>query len=295
MKKIYLLAIAVAGMAFTTNAQIINDDMESYFLGPLEEGHWGTWGGSEAERLIIVNSQAHSGSQSGMIAGGGVQDAILKLDNQSDGEFTLSWYMYVPAGKTGYYNFQEDEDPGDGAWGLNIHFNYQNSGPGTGLVVDDANPGNVVTEFAYPEGTWFQIKYQIDLDADTTVMFVDGNEVYNGPFFTGSNLGGVDFFSIDANTEYYIDDVLFVDGIVGIEDFAADSFSVYPNPVSDFLNIKTKTAVDQVTVYDVLGKMVLTSNPGIISPKIDMSTLTSGAYMVKVTIGNSSKTVKVVK
>ena len=295
MKKIYLLAIAVAGMAFTTNAQIINDDMESYFLGPLEEGHWGSWGGSEAERLIIVNSQAHSGSQSGMIAGGGVQDAILKLDNQSSGEFTLSWYMYIPAGKTGYYNFQEDEEPGDGAWGLNIHFNQNNTAPGSGVVEDDANPPNIVADFSYPEGSWFQIVYHINVDADTTVMFVNGNEVYNGPFFTNSSLGGVDFFSINANNEYYLDDIFFADGIVGVEDFATDSFSVYPNPVSDFLNIKTKTAVDQVTVYDVLGKMVLTSNPGIISPKIDMSTLASGAYMVKVTIGNSSKTVKVVK
>ncbi|HAV55400.1 MAG TPA: T9SS C-terminal target domain-containing protein, partial [Aequorivita sp.] len=35
--------------------------------------------------------------------------------------------------------------------------------------------------------------------------------------------------------------------------------------------------------------------PGAISPKVDMSGLSSGAYLVQVTIGNATKTVKVLK
>jgi len=166
-----------------------------------------------------------------------------------------------------------------------------------GLVVDDANPGNVVAQFNYPENFWFKITHQIDLDADTVIMDIDGTEIYNGPFYTLGLLGGVDFFSLmtDSDNTYYVDDAYFAQGTVGVEDFTADNFSVYPNPVRDFLNISTKTAVDQVTVYDILGKVVLTSQPGTISPKVDMSALSSGAYLVKVTIGNSSKTIKVIK
>jgi hypothetical protein len=223
---------------------------------------------------------------------------MLLLGNQTSGQYILSWYMYVPGGKTGYYNIQEDEDTGasGGIWGINVHFNLDNLAPGTGYVVDDANPANIVSTFSYPENFWFQITHEIDLDTDTVVMYIDGSEIYNGDFYTsGGNLGGVDFFSIDANNQYYIDDVFFDTDSAGLEDFAADSFRVYPNPVKDVLTISTKTAVDNVTIYDVLGKAVLTVNPDAISPKVDMSGLASGAYLVQVTIGNATKTVKVLK
>ncbi|MCG2420007.1 T9SS type A sorting domain-containing protein [Aequorivita sp. F47161] len=299
MKKIYLLAFAIGAFTFSANAQFFNDDMEGYSTGPVHEDHWSSWSGAAGpEDLVITTDQAFSGSQSGYISDDGVQDAMLLLGNQTSGQYTLSWYMYVPGGKTGYYNIQEDQDTGasGGIWGLNVHFNMDNLAPGTGYVVDDANPANIVATFTYPENFWFQLTHEIDLDTDTVVMSIDGTEIYNGDFYTsGGNLGGVDFFSIDANNQYYLDDVVFESATSGVEDFAAGSFSVYPNPVKDVLTISTKTAVDNVTVYDVLGKVVLTQQPGVISPKVDMSGLASGAYMVQVTIGNATKTVKVLK
>lgn len=301
MKKIYILAFALVGMVFSSNAQLISDDFESYPLGPIDQGHWTTWtSGASAEALIVSNSYAHSGSQSGMIGDDEVQDPILKLGGESSGVFTLSWWTYIPSGKGGYYNFQENEDPATApAWGLNVYFNPEtatNEWAGFGFVFDDSNPAVQVSDaFEYPEDTWFKVTHVIDLDTDSVVMTVDGVEVYNGAFYTTGLLGSADFYSASPNNEMYIDDIFFEDGIVGTEDFAANSFSVYPNPVSDILNIQTKKAVDQVTVYDILGKAVLSATPGIISPKINMGNLSSGVYMVKVTIGKTSKTVKVVK
>ena len=296
MKKIYLLAFAVAGMVFSANAQLINDDMESYFLGPIQEGHWGTWAGDDSERLEVVNTYALSGTQSGMIGGDGLQDVILRLGDETSGEFTLSYHLYIPSGKGAYYNFQEFQDPGNGAWAINVYFNPGGGNAGVGAIFDDANPANQVSDaFTYPEDALFKVTNHIDLDADTIIMYLDGVVVYDGPFFSGSNLGGLDFFSIDDNNEVYVDDVFFDYGILSTEDFAAESFSVYPNPVNDILNIDSKVAVDKVVVYDILGKTVLEENPGTISPTIDMSNLSSGAYLVKVVIGNNSKVVKVLK
>src|SRR5690554_3212646 len=300
MKKIYILAFALVGMVFSSNAQLIDDDMESYPLVPLDQGHWTTWtSGATAESLVIVNTYGHSGTQSGMIGDDGVQDPILKLGNESMGVFTLSWWNYIPSGKGGYYNFQENEIPGSGAWGLNVYFNPEtatNEWAGFGFVFDDSNPAvQVSNAFEYPEDTWFKITHEIDLDTDTVTMYLDGVEIYTGGFYTNGLLGSVDFYSVSSNNELYIDDIFFDDGLVGTEDFTADTFSVYPNPVKDVLNIQTKATVDQVVVYDILGKVVLAAQPGVISPKVDMSTLPSGVYMVKVAIGNSSKTVKVIK
>ncbi len=129
-------------------------------------------------------------------------------------------------------------------------------------------------------------------------MTVDGNSVFTGQAYytngASGGIGGIDFYSIDGDNEYYLDDIVFTNSL-GTEDFSADLFSVYPNPVQDILNIKSASNVDNVTVYDILGKVVLQEQPAKVSPSIDMSGLTSGAYLVKVTIGNASKTVKILK
>ena len=302
MKKIYFLAFALTGMVFSANAQtiVIDDNMESYPLGPVHEGHWSTWSGNAGfEDLIISGNHALSGTQSGMIGPNlgddQEQDAFLLLGNEDSGEFTVSWNMYVPSGQAGYYNFQENEVPGSGAWAINVYLFHPNAQAGTAWIVDDQNPANVVAAFDYPEDTWFKITHEIDLDGDMVKMKMNGNEVYNGPFYSGGNLGGADFYSVGDNTEFYIDDVLYAEGILSVSDFSADSFSIYPNPVTDFLYINSKTAVDNIVVYDILGKVVLKDAPGKISPSIDMSSLPSGAYLVKVTIDNTSKTVKILK
>ena len=93
----------------------------------------------------------------------------------------------------------------------------------------------------------------------------------------------------------YHDDFIFVSGVLGSDDFTAANFSVYPNPVKNVLNISSTNVVESVVVYDVLGKVVLNVNPGVASPSIDTSALSSGAYLVNVTIDGSSKTIKVIK
>ncbi|MBG43429.1 MAG: hypothetical protein CL530_05615 [Aequorivita sp.] len=300
MKKIYLLAFAIGAFTFSANAQIIEDDIESYSLGPLFEDHWSSWSGAPGpDNAVVTDEFAQSGSQSIFIGGDGVQDALLLLGNQTVGEYELTFSMYIPTDKTGYINFQgATENGGAGAGGAgvfnsgNITFNLDGLSPG---VVEDIDAdGTVYNTYSYPQNFWFEVKFLFDIDALTYTLSIDGVEGDPVAFGSDATVGGIDFFSIDANNEYYVDDVVF-SSTAGVEDFAADSFKVYPNPVKDVLNISTKTAVDNVTIYDVLGKAVLTVNPDAISPKVDMSGLSSGAYLVQVTIGNATNTVKVLK
>lgn len=295
MKKIYMAALAAFALSITVNAQIIDDNMESYPLGPLQAGHWGTWEGMPAERLVITDARAQSALQSGLIGGDKLQDAILLLGNETSGTFTVRFSLYIPSGKSGYYNFQEFEEPGSGAWAINVYFNKDGVSPERMWIFDDANPGNVIADVAYPTDTWFTVTHLIDLDIDMVTVSLDGVDVYNGSFFSGNKLGGVDFYSAHETNEVYIDDVLFADGFVGISDVALDTFSVYPNPVSDVLNIRAKSNVEEVIIYDALGKAVLNVRPEVISPKIDMSSLTSGMYFVKISSGKNTQTFKVIK
>lgn len=295
MKKIYFLFILLLSISFTGTGQIIDDNMDSYTLGPIgtQAAHWSTWSGTAgAEDIEVVNTQSNSGSQSGFIgAGPGPQDAMLLLGDQTTGNYRVEWMMYIPGGKGAYYNFQEFENVGSGNWAINVTFD----GAQTVTVTDDANPANAVGVGVYPENTWFLVTNIVNVDADTVIVEVNGTEIYNGDFYSGGFMGGVDFFGTDANNEYYVDDVFYDVETLGTDEFDINSFTAYPNPVVDQLNIRSIEAVDNIVVYDILGKQVLMESPGRISPTIDMSRLASGAYLVKVFINGSSKTIKVIK
>lgn len=300
MKKSYFLTFVILIFAFNSNAQIIDDDFESYALGFLvPTAHWSNWSqstGSSSENIIISNTFASSGTQSGFIGNSEIQDALLLLGNLTSGLYTLEFKMYVPSGNSGYFNIQGTIPGGILAGVFNsgdIYFNQDNANPGVG--VDLAN--DTVT-FNFPHDTWFTvtIDFNLDLGVPTYQIFIDGTPIDPTPysFQDDATLGAIDFFSASATHSAYYDDFLF-DNSLSVEEFSLDSFSVYPNPVNDILNINSRANVNSITIYNVLGKTILESTPNKISPSIDMSALPSGIYLVKVVIGENSKTIKVIK
>ncbi|WP_411895816.1 T9SS type A sorting domain-containing protein [Winogradskyella sp. A2] len=73
-------------------------------------------------------------------------------------------------------------------------------------------------------------------------------------------------------------------------------FSVSPNPVSDILNIKSVNDIDSVFVYDLLGKEVASfNNNNIINSSVNLSNIPQGLYLVQITSGEKTQTIKVAK
>ena len=74
--------------------------------------------------------------------------------------------MYIPAGKTAYYNLQGTVPIGSGEWIVgNIFFNQDGANPGGGSI-DDSALGAV--DFTYPEGQWFPVVMNFDISAGIT-------------------------------------------------------------------------------------------------------------------------------
>ncbi|WP_339702710.1 T9SS type A sorting domain-containing protein [uncultured Marixanthomonas sp.] len=71
-------------------------------------------------------------------------------------------------------------------------------------------------------------------------------------------------------------------------------FSIYPNPASNgFVNIVSKVnGAKQIAVFDVLGKQVI--NTTLTGERLNIASLTSGVYIVKINQGNASVTKKLV-
>lgn len=82
---------------------------------------------------------------------------------------------------------------------------------------------------------------------------------------------------------------------LSVEEFNDSSFTFYPNPVKNTLTLNAQNNIDSITMFNVLGQEVLSMSPNNVNSVVDMSQLQTGTYFVKVSIANSSKTIRVVK
>ena len=85
------------------------------------------------------------------------------------------------------------------------------------------------------------------------------------------------------------------DASLSIASFDTIGFSAYPNPVKDILNLSYTKEISNVSVHNLLGQEVMTKSINAAQTKIDMSNLSNGTYLVKVTVDGLVKTLKVVK
>ena len=83
-------------------------------------------------------------------------------------------------------------------------------------------------------------------------------------------------------------------GELGIGDINTSSFSYYPNPVTDILNISYDKAVKAISVYNMAGQLVSSFKTS--SNQINLSALPGGVYVIKAELeGGVAKIFKVVK
>lgn len=83
---------------------------------------------------------------------------------------------------------------------------------------------------------------------------------------------------------------------LSIDEHQVENFQYFPNPVESYLHIKTESLpLDQITIFDLNGKMVLDQQPLKSTVSLDLNQLPAGVYFMTVRIENSQRTVKVVK
>ena len=73
------------------------------------------------------------------------------------------------------------------------------------------------------------------------------------------------------------------------EDVFANKFSVYPNPSSDVLNIRTNEPIDKVELYNTIGQLIVAKK----TTNINISSINIGVYILKIYSGNRIVTKKV--
>ncbi|MFZ1332130.1 MAG: T9SS type A sorting domain-containing protein [Flavobacteriales bacterium] len=313
MKRTLLFALS-ATLLLATNAQtvIYSDDFESFTAGDMvaatDPVNWAIWpgGGDQVITTAFANSGANSIACIAATAAGGPGDLLLRLGDKTTGSYTLSWNMYVPAGKGGYFNIQHIEIPAAGSFAAEVIF--VDGGTISGMAAGDSITGT------FPQDTWFSVGMLFDLTAMTAVITVDGNVLSSFAFNTltdgmaGPNqLGSIDFYSYGGGApalgEFYIDDVLYVDLATDIsvgENSASNTISIYPVPTHNLLSITNGNANGAASwqLVDLNGRLVMNAVQTIAAgttDQVDISGLASGIYMMEIQSSNTRERHRIVR
>ena len=140
------------------------------------------------------------------------------------------------------------------------------------------------------------------------ILDSDGTELYNG-YGDAGDVSGLTFQStgdtitiiIDEDgsvscvaNEYIPVDITVTCAGLSINDFELSDLRIYPNPVNgDYVTIQSSVSGEKnIEVYDITGKRLI--NTILNSDKLDVSSISSGIYLVKVTIQGQTKVSKLV-
>lgn len=292
-----ILGLTALTLVATATAQtvLINENFDSYSVGSalatVNPAAFAIWpgGGDQA----VTDSIAHSGTQSmaciASAAAGGPGDLLLLLGDKTSGSYTLSWWMYIPSGKGGYFNVQHFEDVSSPSFAAEVIF--LDGGTIDGMANNTAIAGS------YAQDAWFQVNLFFDLNDSTASFLIGSTPVATWEFATetdgavGPNsLGAIDFFSYGGGAptvgEYYVDDISYIQlpGGIGMDEVAtAAVYSVYPVPTSDVLTLAGPAAGKaEWRLLDATGRVVLSASIAAERNDIDVSMLKAGVYTMEV-------------
>ena len=145
-------------------------------------------------------------------------------------------------------------------------------------------------------GQWYNLRIEIDHVDDKNVKYYLNNQLVHT-----SPLGSKVMRANDLNFEFDNDGSGFiVDNIIikdmdqmAVSDVSRSQISIYPNPASEFLNIRTDDKIKSVRIYSATGNLVKTEN-GHLSI-LNIASLPKGNYMVTIETDKGSETKKIIK
>ena len=143
------------------------------------------------------------------------------------------------------------------------------------VIADDATMGRVGGSGIYTVGTQVQITAEA-FDGYHFVRWSDGGD-QNHYITVNSNAIYTAYFEADENN--------------AIDNTAALSVKLYPNPVNDVLHIEID-GMDKVEVTDLIGRTLISQTNG---STVDMSRLDKGIYVVRISANGNTVVKKVVK
>ena len=232
MKKVLLFAMMCAfGLFGTVNAQeqdadyIICERFDNYEVGDkvAEKGadYWTTWtkaeGGKEDGEIVDF-----AGSKCVYFAPG--CDQVILLGGYSSGAYEIEFDIYVPDGKSAYYNILHDFNGGSSVWAMQNYLHLSDNGttqkPAAGHGTVHAG-GIGVADLASVYDAWMHLRFVVDIDNDYAEFFCTMPEAeeasivkwqwskdsYDEITSPNRKLDAMNFYPPLASSTFYIDNL----------------------------------------------------------------------------------------
>ena len=155
-----------------------------------------------------------------------------------------------------------------------------------------------------------QVDLMVSTDNGATWSSIFTWTLANQPAVTGtretidiSAYTGITRFAIYA-TDGAVDDTEDYDFHVGVFEIDASAsvdntqeleFTYYPNPTVDIVNISAVNTIDSIVVTNLSGQQVVSYKPASQNAVVDLSTYSTGMYLLQVSSNGATKTVRVIK
>jgi hypothetical protein len=163
---------------------------------------------------------------------------------------------------------------------LSFYFKNPTGGDFTVSISSDGGASYTVLETNLTgQADWVQKTYDLTSHISDNVII---------EFKGTSNYGSGDAY-------VYLDNVEVTYTTLSIANTSIEGFNMYPNPVTNTLNLNAQEQIDAVSIYNMLGQEVLRNTPSATQVQLDMSTLSTGAYIVKVQAGNQLGSYNLIK
>lgn len=185
------------------------------------------------------------------------------------------------------------------------------AGINCGISTNFLNGNNVV--YAYTATNDGTINIELNPQESNVGLFVYGacnligNTCIAGAVNdTNSNPININGLSIEAGQTFYImissltppqstAYTLTITGTLETETFNDENFSYYPNPVKDILNLSYSEKISSISIFNIMGQKVIQKTVNATQSQIDISSLKTGVFLVKVNSGNQTKSIKIIK
>ena len=193
----------------------------------------------------------------------------------------------------------------------------------TNFATNTGNPGTCDTDLSEGPGVWYTLTIPNDGDYEVTVNTIGSSFDTKLGIFSGAcgatvcvagndDIGGgvlqseVVFEGASGETySIYVtgssDNVglyklkVTCDTLLGTSNNEIKGLSYYPNPTSDVINLNAQDNIEMVTIYNILGQKVIEQNINAMSTKLDVANLTTGTYIMIVTVEGITGSYKILK
>ena len=304
MKKLYFSLFTFLICALSFGQVLVSDDF-TYADGPLVlNPGWANHSGT-AETLLVSSGQA-----------------VLLMDNTASEDANLA---FTPVTGIIYFGLSFTVTaPGAYVGGDDEYFaHFKDSGFGFKGRIDVVAPTGggdytigLATSSSTAEVSWatdltfgqtYRATVEYDQDNDIARLWIDASSS-SDTSISGTAAGGPASMEAVAIRQSCsaTDEVITVDNLIVAQSFnetlssndysLAKSFNVYPNPTNtgsvNIVSNASSYGKINVAVYDVLGKQVI--NNVMTTEKLNVSSLNTGVYIMKITQGKAISTKKLV-